>query len=106
MKSGKTAWRSPSNIAIVKYWGKKGFQSPGNPSVSMTLTNCYTDTFIEYSQKNNPESPSFNFTFQGKSNVLFEPGIDQSYRYRSIIRIFAGEADVKQTVSVRFSIYS
>ncbi len=77
MKSGKTAWRSPSNIAIVKYWGKKGFQSPGNPSVSMTLTNCYTDTFIEYTQKTNPESPSFNFTFQGKSNVLFEPGIDQ-----------------------------
>jgi diphosphomevalonate decarboxylase len=40
----QTAWRSPSNIAFVKYWGKIGHQIPANPSVSMTLRNCYTET--------------------------------------------------------------
>lgn len=71
-KSGITAWRSPSNIAIVKYWGKKGFQLPGNPSVSMTLTKCFTETKIEYSQKTDSESPSFSFLFHGEENILFE----------------------------------
>ncbi len=72
MKSGITAWRSPSNIALVKYWGKKGFQLPGNPSVSMTLTHSYTETTIEYSQKADSEKPSFNFLFHGEKNITFE----------------------------------
>lgn len=75
VKSGKTAWRSPSNIAIVKYWGKKGFQLPGNPSVSMTLTNCYSETIIEYIRKAGKESPSLSFLFQGGQNILFEKRI-------------------------------
>ena len=40
--------RSPSNIAIVKYWGKHGNQLPDNPSISFTLTNCFTETKITY----------------------------------------------------------
>lgn len=72
MKSGRTVWRSPSNIALVKYWGKTGFQLPGNPSVSMTLTNSYTETAIEYSQKADSEKPSFKFLFHGEQNILFE----------------------------------
>lgn len=75
MKSGRTAWRSPSNIALVKYWGKKGFQLPVNPSVSMTLTNCYTETSIEYTQKTNSENPAFSFLFDGGKNILFEKRI-------------------------------
>lgn len=43
----KSEWRSPSNIAFVKYWGKKGHQIPANPSVSMTLKACYTQTSLE-----------------------------------------------------------
>ena len=65
-------WRSPSNIALVKYWGKTGFQLPGNPSVSMTLTHSYTETAIEYSQKSDSEKPSFKFLFRGEQNILFE----------------------------------
>lgn len=71
-QTGKIIWRSPSNIAVVKYWGKKGFQLPGNSSVSMTLTNCYTETKVEYSQKTGSDSPSFSFLFQGERNVDFE----------------------------------
>lgn len=44
-----TTWRSPSNIAFVKYWGKKGHQIPANPSLSMTLKNCFTETRVAFS---------------------------------------------------------
>lgn len=71
-KTGKVAWRSPSNIALVKYWGKKGYQLPLNPSVSMTLTNCYTETAIEYTHRDDINIPTFNFFFHGERNVQFE----------------------------------
>ncbi len=45
----KSAWRSPSNIAFVKYWGKKGHQLPANPSLSMTLRECVTETTVNFS---------------------------------------------------------
>lgn len=71
-QSGKITWRSPSNIAVVKYWGKRGFQLPGNSSVSMTLRDCYTETTVEFSQKTGSDSPSFSFLFHGEKNVDFE----------------------------------
>ncbi len=46
--TGKVAWRSPSNIALVKYWGKKDVQIPCNPSISFTLSKSYTETVVEY----------------------------------------------------------
>ena len=48
INEGKVGWRCPSNIAIVKYWGKHGRQLPKNASLSFTLTNAYTDTYISY----------------------------------------------------------
>jgi diphosphomevalonate decarboxylase len=39
---------SPSNIALVKYWGKKEVQIPTNPSISFTLKNCKTTTTLEF----------------------------------------------------------
>lgn len=47
-KAFKTKWQAPSNIAFVKYWGKKGHQLPSNPSVSLTLSKCQTQTEIEF----------------------------------------------------------
>lgn len=46
----QSAWRSPSNIALVKYWGKKqgGVQLPANPSISFTLDRCHTETHVEW----------------------------------------------------------
>ncbi|CAH1000994.1 hypothetical protein LEM8419_01988 [Neolewinella maritima] len=41
-------WRSPSNIALVKYWGKYGDQLPRNASVSFTLQGAATDTTLHY----------------------------------------------------------
>ena len=45
---GTVKWQSPSNIALVKYWGKKGVQLPQNPSISFTLSNCRTETEISF----------------------------------------------------------
>ena len=56
LKPGKVIWRSPSNIAIVKYWGKHGVQLPRNPSVSFTLASSITDTLIEYQPKETPSN--------------------------------------------------
>lgn len=45
---GAVRWRSPSNIALVKYWGKHGRQLPRNASVSFTLDGAATDTTLFY----------------------------------------------------------
>ncbi len=65
---GKVGWTSPSNIALVKYWGKKGKQIPQNPSISFTLSECRTETFIEFEKA---ERFGFNFFFEGKENPAF-----------------------------------
>jgi diphosphomevalonate decarboxylase len=48
-QSFETCWRSPANIAFIKYWGKKGHQLPANPSLSMTLKECFTETKMSFS---------------------------------------------------------
>lgn len=44
--SYQSSWRSPSNIALIKYWGKKDPQLPLNPSLSFTLSECYTEMTV------------------------------------------------------------
>ena len=39
VEHGTFQWSAPSNIALVKYWGKKDNQIPANNSVSLTLNN-------------------------------------------------------------------
>ena len=72
-KSGLVSAESPSNIALVKYWGKKPIQIPTNPSLSFTLKNCHTVTSIEFKKSNNF---SFKFTIDGKKNTSFLPKIE------------------------------
>ncbi|MRN01264.1 diphosphomevalonate decarboxylase [Riemerella anatipestifer] len=38
----------PSNIALIKYWGKYAQQIPANPSISFTLNNAKTTTNIVF----------------------------------------------------------
>lgn len=40
-------WRCPSNIALVKYWGKRDFQKPINQSLSFVLQNSFTEMSVE-----------------------------------------------------------
>jgi diphosphomevalonate decarboxylase len=40
-----TKYEAPSNIALVKYWGKYGKQLPRNASISFTLLNTCKSIF-------------------------------------------------------------
>ena len=71
---GKVGWASPSNIALVKYWGKKGKQIPQNPSISFTLSECRSETFVTYEKA---ESFGFRFFFDGKENPAFGAKIEK-----------------------------
>ena len=71
---GKVGWASPSNIALVKYWGKRGKQLPQNPSISFTLSECRSETFIEFEKA---EKFGFHFFFEGKENPAFGAKIEK-----------------------------
>ena len=47
IESLSMGWQSPSNIALVKYWGKKNGQMPATPSLSMTLDRAFTQTRVD-----------------------------------------------------------
>lgn len=69
-------WQSPSNIAIVKYWGKKGIQEPINPSISFSLQKSYTETTVRFNKKTNAEESDFQFTFEGRSTPNFNEKLE------------------------------
>ena len=73
---GYVEWSSPSNIALVKYWGKRAGQIPENPSLSFSLNESKTITGIYYKVKKDREI-SWEFSFDGKSAVEFEPKISK-----------------------------
>ena len=76
--SGASEWRSPSNIALIKYWGKKNNQIPLNPSISITLKKCFTQTKISYQTKK-VSKLEFSFLFEGENNPSFEKKLRQFF---------------------------
>ena len=79
IESGNFQWSSPSNIALIKYWGKKDPQIPENPSVSFTLKNCKTSTNLAFAKKENIDNFSFDLLFEGKPKEDFKPKIKQFF---------------------------
>ena len=75
--SGSFQWSAPSNIALVKYWGKKENQIPANPSISFTLNNCKTITKVSFERKENDGNFSFDLLFEGKPKEDFKPKIQK-----------------------------
>ena len=68
--------KSPSNIAIVKYWGKHGNQLPNNPSISFTLSRCFTETSIT-ANYNHCDNYNLSFLFDGKESPKFQEKIEK-----------------------------
>ena len=77
IEQGNFEWTAPSNIALVKYWGKKDNQIPANPSASFTLNNCKTITKLAFAKKINTGNLSFNLLFEGKPKEDFKPKIQK-----------------------------
>lgn len=68
-------WRSPSNIALVKYWGKYKNQIPANPSLSFTLSESYTQTSVTLTGDDASEDFEFALLFEGEAKPEFKPKI-------------------------------
>ena len=72
-------WQTPSNIALVKYWGKSNPQIPKNASISFTLNNCHTETSIDFSRSSNANTIDFELLFEGEKMDAFKPKITQFF---------------------------
>ncbi|MCO6462316.1 MAG: diphosphomevalonate decarboxylase [Saprospiraceae bacterium] len=78
VRSGKITWRSPSNIALIKYWGKYEPQMPRNPSLSFTLDAAYTETILEYGPKmSDRPGVAVDFMFHKEHNKAFSQKIEK-----------------------------
>ena len=91
---GGVKWQSPSNIAIVKYWGKRPgtTQIPQNPSVSFTLSKCSTETSIFYEAS---DRFGLHFRFDGKENPEFQTKIAEFLKRHIIAFPFLEEMDLQ-----------
>ena len=81
IEKGKVTWKSPSNIALIKYWGKEVNQIPANPSISFTLNACATTTTIAYKKReSNGIDFSFDLFFEGNLKEDFKPKIETFFK--------------------------
>jgi diphosphomevalonate decarboxylase len=80
IEKGSFKWSSPSNIALVKYWGKKKNQIPENPSISFTLKNCKTTTSLSFSKKESNDDFSFEVFLDGEKKDDFKPKIETFFK--------------------------
>ncbi len=71
-----STWQTPSNLAIVKYWGKKGIQEPVNPSISFSLSEATTTTRISASPN---KRGGFSFRLEGKKAPEFHSKIEKFF---------------------------
>lgn len=72
IEKGQITCESPSNIALVKYWGKFANQIPANPSISFTLDQCKSITKLDFEKKTSNDNFSFEFFFEGHHKPAFE----------------------------------
>lgn len=91
---GSVTWCSPSNIALVKYWGKTSPQIPKNASLSFTLNKCNTTTTLNFSPRSDWDT-SFDFRvfFESLENQDFAPKINTFFsrieKYVPFIKAFS-----------------
>lgn len=67
----------PSNIALIKYWGKYENQIPANPSISYTLNHCKTNTSMEFLADENFSVQTF---LAGHEEVKFAEKIEKYFK--------------------------
>ncbi|MFZ4713551.1 MAG: diphosphomevalonate/mevalonate 3,5-bisphosphate decarboxylase family protein [Bacteriovoracaceae bacterium] len=78
MATQTLAFSAPSNIALIKYWGKGINQTPKNPSLSFSLKNAVTKTSLDFLKKEEGQA-AFTFSFEGKSERKFHPKIESLF---------------------------
>ncbi|BAO76021.1 diphosphomevalonate/mevalonate 3,5-bisphosphate decarboxylase family protein [Winogradskyella sp. PG-2] len=101
IKNGSVKWSSPSNIALVKYWGKKEHQIPENPSISFTLSDCKTITEVTYTKKKD-KAFSLDVYFEGDKNEAFKPKIQTFFERIEVYMPFLRDYHFKIETSNTF----
>ncbi|SCY50352.1 diphosphomevalonate/mevalonate 3,5-bisphosphate decarboxylase family protein [Flavobacterium caeni] len=100
-ESGQFTWSAPSNIALVKYWGKKPGQIPANPSVSFTLNHCKTVTTLAFTKKQTDGRFSFDLLFEGQPKEDFKPKIQKFFEriesYMPFLKDYHFKIDTRNT---------
>lgn len=74
----RVSWKSPSNIALVKYWGKKPVQIPTNASISFTLDHAHTITSVQPTIRKGG-APFITFSFEGSKAPAFAHRIERFF---------------------------
>ncbi len=95
IKESEVSWKSPSNIALIKYWGKKEGQIPSNPSMSFTLDKSYTETRMTYRSATGGEEGKAEFIFEGVKNESFGKRIDNYFSQIKNYLPFLGGLSIK-----------
>lgn len=85
LKPIKVTWEAPSNIALVKYWGKYDPQLPANPSISFSLSESKTITTLVAAPKQET-GVSFELFLDGQPKPSFHEKI-QSFLHRIAIYV-------------------
>lgn len=93
---------APSNIALVKYWGKYGEQLPKNASISYTLEKCKTQTEVILKKRIEADDQFYFEVFlDGESKPSFKSKIDTFLKrievYTSFLKSFQFEIHTKNT---------
>ncbi len=79
---------APSNIAFIKYWGRKdeALRLPENGSISMNLSNLLTTSTVEFDEKLKEDSITINTTQEQKEGNRVTMQLD---RIRALAKIHA-----------------
>lgn len=77
---------APSNVALIKYWGRKDeeLRLPENGSIAMNLSNLLTTTTVEFSNSFKDDTTVFNGKKESKENNRAIKHID---RIRKLAKI-------------------
>lgn len=101
-ESGTFRWQAPSNIALVKYWGKREGQLPTNPSVSFTLQASATRTEVRARRVDfKSDIPEFSIHFEGQPAPHFREKIRSFFErvlpYQPFLSRYAFEIHTENT---------
>ncbi|XJS10178.1 diphosphomevalonate decarboxylase [Aerococcaceae bacterium WGS1372] len=92
-KSNAVAYRAHTNIALIKYWGKRNEELflPVTSSLSLTLDKFYTDTQLSWNHQASEDTFTLNGQVQDSNAVL---------KISRFINMFRELSGIKQAVHV------
>ena len=97
-RSGALTVQAPSNIALVKYWGKHGRQLPRNPNASLTLSVARTVTTLAWSPPAHPRpdpspTPRVHLRYAGSTRPAFAERVARYFAALLPIYPFLGQLE-------------